>query len=347
MSRVYFQAPSGTAELWGGEYEHLRSIASVPGLAAFGLDDSAAFADDRCAEILALHPEPVPGQHGANYLHEQLRKAQDEHARNTAAFARGKVDGIPPIAVHTTYNEQQRMVSYLKTALNVSGLELVVAGVPVHTGDLVLNTALTAGSDVIRLAAKIRGWAASHLWVDGPHRQWLADLIITGVDDGILRERFYGGPDLEGNRRLVEVGWLSVAEFLSSRDDEPVVLAHSSEDSFPRWEMAGSPTMPVPDDWRPQYWSEQEWAEAEPEYREERRQEAHRQLFDELPTEVAWEKCLTWMRKHQPWLQMTPRNLASQGFALGLTVFDLFAIDRDERFRTAAGRHDRKQEEQA
>jgi hypothetical protein len=85
-------------------------------------------------------------------------------------------------------------------------------GVAIDALTISMNTALTVGSDALKFGARLVGQSDLNLWVDGPDRAWLAQIIVRGLDAGVLRERS---------------GWEHVAELLVSRNDEPVVTAVS------------------------------------------------------------------------------------------------------------------------
>lgn len=99
--------------------------------------------------------------------------------------------------------------------LNIEGYELDI-------GTLALNTSMEIGSDALRLLARLHAQSEIHCWVDGQNRNWMADIIAAGRTDGVLRE---------------EMGWEELADFLRSRDDEPVVCSYSVSDSFPNYGM--------------------------------------------------------------------------------------------------------------
>jgi hypothetical protein len=103
------------------------------------------------------------------------------------------------------------------------------------------------------------------------------------------------------------MGWDNVIALLLVRDDEPVVMSHSVTDQFPN---PYATTLVVGED--PDAW------------------------YD-LPTSEKWAGSMEWLRSQPGGLQITPANLASLRFGHGLTVFDLLAPDRDDRFTAALG----------
>jgi hypothetical protein len=135
-------------------------------------------------------------------------------------------DPITRIVEPTHYSlRDSRFPHSLKTALGVasSGTVLVVDGTPVDVFSAQLNTALDVGSDVVKLCARIHGQCEIHAYVEGAHRQWLADIVEEGLQVGIFR------PDM---------GWNGVASFLRARSDEPVVTSYSVCDQFPNPHVA-------------------------------------------------------------------------------------------------------------
>lgn len=82
---------------------------------------------------------------------------------------------------------------------------------------MLLNSAMAYGNDALKFAARIHGSCEIHAWVDGPNRDFLADVI-----------EFSPATVIRPN-----AGWESVIELLRARDDEPVVTSYSVCDSFP------------------------------------------------------------------------------------------------------------------
>ncbi|MEU0078444.1 hypothetical protein ABZY58_11155 [Micromonospora tulbaghiae] len=320
MSRVYFHSPSGDAELRGSERAWLNHVARGPAVAAWDLDRDDVV--DRIARVLDMVPEVPEGEFGANYLHRYLREAQQQEQANRAVYAKWRPG--QPLAFATSHEPQRQLVRALLTRLNVDGVELHVAGVKLHSTNVELNTALVAGSDPIRLAAKIHGWCESHAWLEGADRAWLAGIIDQGLKAGIYRRGIRRADEPDG--RLDSQGWEQVQELLRARDDEPVVLSYSVGDQFPnpttdlasphrqveRWEDYTEAEQQAVSDWQ-ERWDEDEDCAAK------------------------WDKGMAWLRERRPWARLAPDTLAEVAFHLPVTVYDLFAPDRDERVRAAAG----------
>jgi len=83
---------------------------------------------------------------------------------------------------------------------------------------VILNTAIVMGSSAIELLARIHATCEIHGYVEGPHREWLADIIEEGRANRVLRPR---------------QGWNEVEALLREADDSPVVMSYSVSDGFP------------------------------------------------------------------------------------------------------------------
>lgn len=338
MSRLYFHSPSGDAELRGSERAWLRHIASGPAVAAWDLSGGSAF--DRACEIIAMTPEVPDGAYGANYLHTGMREALAQAARNKAAYAGWKPGR--PVNGPTSYEPQDRLVKSLQTRLRVDGVDLDVAGHRLHSNDVDLNTALVAGSDPVRLAAKLHGWCESHAWVDGPDRAWLADIIDQGLRAGLYRRGLWYADQPDGPRdKWSDQGWEGVLALLRSRDDEPVVTSYSVCDQFPNRHIADWRPPDLPEGWVPDWAAtdgRNEWdAMSADEQTSEWRDHALDRWYD-LPAEQRWDLAMAGLRRERPWGRLAPDTLAEVTFGPPVTVYDLFAPDRDERVRAACAR---------
>lgn len=169
------------------------------------------------------------------------------------------------------------------------------------TWDLTLNTALVGGSDSVEWLARLHATCEIHGYVEGPNREWLAEIIEDGEHDKVLRSG---------------MGWDQVVKLLRSRDDEPVVMSYSVTENFPNSDVS---------DWMPS------WPEGVP-YRydaltEEQQQErdARSDAWYDLPAEEQWERSLRTLREQRGGqLELQPDMWGVQGFGpLGWSVFDL------------------------
>ncbi len=338
MSRVYFHTPTATAELLGSERAWLRRVAEGPGTYAWGLASNEL---ERAYWLVGASPEPDPGAYGANYLHRMMREAKTADDTYNAACRRyddaGRPDG-PLGGPRFDPEPWRRFLGALETALRVDGFPIDVAGHRLHTGDVERNTALVAGSDTVALAAKITGWCENHCWVEGPDRAWMADLIDTALDAGIYRHGLWYADTPNGpNDRWSDQGWGDVTALLRSRDDEPVVLSYSVTETFPNPGVADWTPPEFPADWRPS-WADDEqsiagWDATPDDDKAEQRIEAARESWYDLPTGEQWDRAMRGLRTDRPWARLSPDTLRTVSFGPMVTVYDLFAPDRDERVR--------------
>jgi hypothetical protein len=229
----------------------------------------------------------------------------------------------------TDYEPQHRFVQHLRTSLRVNSHPMRVGGIELRSANVELNTALVAGSDLVRLAAKLSMWADRFPFVEGADRAWLADLIEQGLKSGMYRRSLNGH----------DIGWPGVVELLRSRDDEPVVVHYSVEDSFPSRSVADWAPPEMPEGWAPDWATDRsdagEWASMPDDQRRAYWGEHVSDLWYELPLAERWERSLAGLREKRPWIRLYP-DLAHYTFHLGVNVYDLFAPDRDERVRAAA-----------
>ena len=87
---------------------------------------------------------------------------------------------------------------------------------------LQLNTALSMGSDYVKLAARIHGQCEIHAYVEGKNRAWLAEIIKQGRQSGFYRD---------------QQGWEEVIALLE-KSDSPVVTSYSVCERFPNGHVA-------------------------------------------------------------------------------------------------------------
>jgi hypothetical protein len=245
----------------------------------------------------------------------------DWHADDVADLIRPDMSRPPSNRYHHTFPSWRQT---FETSLKV-GIQdpFVWRDRPINAFSLFLNTALAAGSDAIKLAARLHGQCEIHTWVDGPNRAWLADIIIAGVDSGVFR---------------VGAGWDKVALLLLSRDDEPVVTSYSVGEGFPnRWGAEWVPPE-LPDDWRPEGIEADEWAAMGDDERDGCRQGYTDDSWYDLDDAEQWRLAMVALRKQPGLLELTPTNWNTFRFRHKLTVFDLLAADRDERLDAALPR---------
>ncbi|HEY2088339.1 MAG TPA: hypothetical protein VGH54_20265 [Mycobacterium sp.] len=289
MSRVYFHSPSGEAELWGGERAHLSGLCNRVTLGLLNVRHNG----ERIAEFIDVSGE-------GSYL------ARPE-PRDFAAYS--------------------RWVTSVETAITV-GMNSAFAwkGRPLSMFTLELNTALRAGGNPLKLAARIHGQCEIHGWCEGTDRAWLAGIIDEGLESGVLRQNT-GYPNRSED-------WEGVARFLRERDDEPVVLSYSVTDGFPnRYEAGWEP--PPGTDLRPSWWSADEWAKLSEEEREDYHSEARDELWGELPSAAQWRIAMDALRAKSGGLRLDPAKWDGFTFGHELSAFDLLAPDYAERLDRA------------
>lgn len=194
-------------------------------------------------------------------------------------------------------------------------------GHDIDSFDLVLNTAVAVGSDVTKLAARIHGQCEIHCYCEGIDRAWLAQLVMRGRDQGVLR-------DLAALREL-KSSWESVARFLLDRDDEPVVMSYSATDSFPN-RYAADWTPPDDPDWIPEYYQD-EWASMSQDEREQVQADQSGDRWYDLPSEERWDLGMAALRAKPGGLRLGPANWQDFGFGHGLSMLDLLAPDYRDR----------------
>lgn len=297
MSRVYWHTRQRTAELHGSERAWLDHVASGPAVAAWDLTQSSG-AVDRAAEILAMVPE---GERG--YLHEDLMAAQRAEESNRLYYE------AHPVGIgRPDFEPARRLVSSLSTSLHVGGLPLDVAGHRLHTRNVDLNTALVAGSDVVRLAAKIHGSCESHAWIDEPDHEWLAGIIEDGLRAGIFRAGMWVESLVGGARMWHTQGWEDLLDLLRTQGVGPVVMSFSVGDSFPNRFIA---------DWQ---------APAD---------DPDGATWYDLPDDEQWDLAFAGLQSRRPWARIGPDTLAEATFGHPVTIYDLFAPDRDRRVEKA------------
>lgn len=325
MSRLYFASATGGAELAGPERHWLTHLAAGPAAAAWDLDGSGADHLDRCRRIISMIPEARPDGYGSNYLHEYLRKAE-------AADAAYHRDWLS-VQNHVPYDHRplNALVSSLRIRVATAqayDTTFVVAGHTMNAANIMLNTALAAGSNPIRLAAKLSGW--DFCLIEGEDRGFIADTIDAGLSGGMFRRGFGDWEDM---------GWGKVATFLREDNTQPVVTHHSTGESFPDRTLADWEPPGLPDGWAPD-WADgekgaAEWAAMPEDEKECTRTDHLSDQWYELPDAQRWDLALAGLRSQRPWCRLSDEMLAEVYFGPCITAYDLMAPDRDERVTRA------------
>lgn len=242
MSRVYWHSLSEhEAELRGSERAYCDALVSRFGMAMLGI---YGWTDRHAAIWTVVAPDSWPAKMLREGKVAEAAASLETHFRGT--FSDGPFVDIGGRSVSIPY--------------------------------AVMNTAIQAGSMQMGLAARIHGNCENHLWVDGPNRAWLADIMERGRAIGIYRE---------------EMGWESVIELLRKRDDEPVVTSFSVTDQFPNLTVAreaGDAPKPTPEQW------------------EEHGEDARWMAFSELPEAEQWDRCMKALRARGAHYELRPDN---------------------------------------
>lgn len=128
-------------------------------------------------------------------------------------------------------SSERTALDALKTWLKVDQQEsLTVGGCNYNVADLVLNTGFTLLGDPGKLFARLHGSCEIHAFCEGRNRSWLASIVQEGIESGLYRD--------------MSKQWSNLADWLRSRDDEPVVTSYSGSGQFPNPFVAGHE-----DDW--------------------------------------------------------------------------------------------------
>jgi hypothetical protein len=248
MSRIYFRSPEGEAELRGSERAYAGVLCNDLMYVALDLDNSHYLPEWE----QQMWSNVIPADHWA--------------------YKNGKLDGGG-------------------VRLYVSGRSestLPMDGEQIDTFSMSLNTALVAGSDAVKLLARLHGQCEIHCWVDGPNRAWLAGIIERGRKTHVLRPN---------------QGWENVVELLRSRDDSPVVTSYSVCEGFPR------PDLDL------DYWPEGDEDSDDERYDK-------REKWWEFPAARQWEGCMKTLREHGGRLELRPDDWEDYHFRHGVNAFE-------------------------
>lgn len=197
---------------------------------------------------------------------------------------------------YTGHYFQSHFETWFRVGMSDAYFEL--DGARHDTFTLGLNTAYVLGGDAVKLLARLHGQCEIHVYVEGPHRAWLADIIARGRETKILRP---------------EMGWESVIDLLRARDDEPVVTSYSVCDGFPNQGIARAEGV-----WEsPALVREDADGDDEDAYDDD--------AWYDLPYEEQWRVALQALRAQnarRP-LELTPEIWDTFYFGSGVTAFDV------------------------
>lgn len=279
MSRIYFNTPSKTVAVMGSERAWMSVLVSD---LATGLLHLRDYSRQKLLRSL-VHPDHPLAKHS------YTGGSMSWHTAYDLALTQGGWPGDKPLI---QYDGKE-----------IDGFQLI------------LNSALTVGSDAVKLAARLHGQCEIHTWVEGPDRAWLAHVIDSGLQDGVFRA---------GRSQ----GWDDVSCLLRENDTEPVVTSYSVTDDFPSY-MIGDWMPPWPDG-VPQVFDN--LSDADQETRQIRADQWY-----ELSGSEQWDISMNGLRADHRGLQLRPDNFRSYRFGHRLSVLDLFAHDWETRVRGALG----------
>jgi hypothetical protein len=151
---------------------------------------------------------------------------------------------------------------------------------------------LKMGSDPVKLMARIHLGCELHMWLEGEHRGFVADLITEGLEQNMFR----GG-----------MGWEQAIEWLLN-DEGMVVFSYSVTPAFPD---------------AAEVYEHENWSYTWEEFADE--------IFWRWSYEKQWERGVAALRATKPDLQLTPDNLHMiEYFSNQRDLFDLMAMMREK-----------------
>jgi len=185
--------------------------------------------------------------------------------------------------------------TWFSVSTDESSDHFLINGEKLRLFPLPLNTLYRIGDAPLKLAARLHGQCEIHAWVDGPNREWLAEIMEWGRETGVFR---------------AEMGWEAVIELLRKRDDEPVVTSYSVCESFPNAGVAG--------------WLQLEENQARLRKDETLRDSIHEEWY-ELSGKRQWELAMTRLRSEKvgAGLELTPDDWDEYYFDKGETLFNV------------------------
>jgi hypothetical protein len=266
MSRVYFHSPSGEAELRGAERHHM-----------------AWFSTHLTWPIIERFAENRWGERGTP-PHLLKIIPRESYLHGTEPEALSRLD-----AFRTWFN----------VSMDEKNDHFLIDGKKLRLFPLQLNTLYKMGDDPLKLAARLHAQCEIHTWVDGPNREWLAEIIEYGLQTNIFR------PGMD---------WDEVVALLRSRADEPVVTSYSVCERFPNARVAGWMQRP----------------EIQARLKQEPDDDNEDMLYEEwysVPDEQRWEMAMARLRTGEAGagLELKPDDWDEYYFNEGLTLFDVAA----------------------
>lgn len=326
MPKIVFTSQHGQADLAGFERKALRHLARLIPSTMWELTATSSGKLARAETVLSM----IPDRKETRYLHDYLADAKAEESRYQWHYKSWSNAGIPAHENSARLDNFiiDRAVSALAVALKSwggPGLPMVVKHYDgrlfsFNSLEVEFNTTLAAGCDQLRLAAKLYAWAETHAWIADADRNWVADLIQEGLNQGIYRSGLWS-QHRAGGKVWVDSGWGGIQDFLRTTRG-PVVLYTSAAEDFPSPDM-DSFMIPWPDGIPRKFdaLSEEQRAERRKRYAE----------WNDLTSNQQWEYGVRELTENLSSVQISPATLRSGTFGPGVTLFDLFAEDRIER----------------
>ncbi len=296
MSTVYWSSLSDEAGINGSERAWLGHLVTEMAAIAWDLDVSVNTDQERIYELLDMSPEPEAGPYGANYLHVKLREARAADAQYERDCAR--FEEAHPSAPALAPGRPWPDTAPLNDLRRSLRTALSTGGIPLVVAGHAMRSIEVWLNTVLVVGSDLMALAAKvNAWCES--HAW-----IDGPDRAWMADLIEKGLDAGVYRRTLreyDQGWTDVVAMLRRRDDEPVVLHDSSGNWFPAAEFAGVDA--------------NEW--------------------ENLRDAQRWDAALTVLRAERPWARLAPDTLSTVRFLHGLTIYDLFAPDRDERVHRA------------
>ena len=225
------------------------------------------------------------------YFHSPSGDAELSGAERAHAAFVAEITGAAMLCPHA---ERLGLGSFYKEPglfrIAASERPLVVAGEKISGWQVLLNTAIAAGSDPVCFLARLHGQCEIHGWIAGEDRAWLAGIIKDGLESGVMR----------GQLRGHSMGWDSVIALLESNSSEPVVMSYSVCESFPRMSL-WKPDMKVDGDGEPDADISDAW--------------------DAMTDAEQFAACMPAIAA----MQIKPGDLRTEGFGHGMSALDVLA----------------------
>lgn len=270
MSSIGFHSPQGTVSIHGPERANAHILCSDLLVMALGIQHEQD-TEHRRSSLRRLVPGLYQKETGSEWIHHSINFLRD-------------------FELYIRSDSRAGLIHYR------GGINAFHAA---------LNTAIVAGSDPIRLLARIDAQCELHGYVEGKNRAWLAGIVEEGIAQNILRTAYDGSAYKDSEDDWW--GWQRLVQMLQEREDEPVVMSHSSGDHFPNLGILHEDG---------QSFSQKKWYA--------------------LSSDEQWEQAMTALRhmNESQHLEISPDALPSDKWGNGLSGYDLRAMLDDEIVRS-------------